>query len=194
MNYQAHYDKLIDKARNRNIAGYVEKHHIIPKCLGGSDAADNIVKLTPEEHYVAHQLLVKIYPKNYKLAYAANMLTVSRPNQQRNNKAYGWIKRHIASVEKPAMPKETRDKISAATKGRIPHNKGTGKPKAEKKPRTAWNKGIKGVLTQSAASNIKRSAKIQGQKRTQSTCNNITLAMIESHRQRKIMKSFQIDF
>ena len=60
MNYQKIYNKLINRAKNRNIMGYVEKHHIIPKCLGGEDCKTNLVNLTPEEHYLAHQLLVKI--------------------------------------------------------------------------------------------------------------------------------------
>ncbi|XAO17074.1 homing endonuclease [Escherichia phage FL23] len=60
MNYEKIYNSLIDRARNRALTGYKERHHIIPKCLGGSNDASNLVDLTPEEHYVAHQLLVKI--------------------------------------------------------------------------------------------------------------------------------------
>ena len=58
MNYQAHYNKLINRARNR--LGYTEKHHIIPRCMDGTNHATNIVALTPEENYVTHQLMVKI--------------------------------------------------------------------------------------------------------------------------------------
>jgi hypothetical protein len=64
MNYKKIYDNLISKGRNRVLNCYVERHHIIPKCMGGTDDEENLVELTPEEHYVAHQLLVKIYPKN----------------------------------------------------------------------------------------------------------------------------------
>lgn len=92
MNYQFHYDKLIQRAQNRQPEGYVEKHHIIPKCLGGSNKKDNMVKLYPEEHYVAHQLLVKIYPDNSKLVYAANRMTAKNKNVNRsNNKLYSWL-------------------------------------------------------------------------------------------------------
>ena len=89
MNYQKIYNKLINRAKNRNIMGYVEKHHIIPKCLGGEDCKTNLVNLTPEEHYLAHQLLVKIHPNNPKLIHAAVMMIPNRPS----NKLYGWIKR-----------------------------------------------------------------------------------------------------
>ena len=90
MNYSKIYNDLINKAKNRLIIGYYEKHHIIPKCIGGSDEEKNIVNLTPEEHYIAHQLLVKINPGNYSLAYAATMMTVKRTN----NKVHGWLARH----------------------------------------------------------------------------------------------------
>lgn len=93
MDYFKHYTLLIKKAKQRTIKGYYEKHHIIPKCLNGTNHSSNLVRLTPEEHYLAHQLLIKIYPNNSSLIYAVNMMTVNAPNQRRNNKVYGWIKR-----------------------------------------------------------------------------------------------------
>ena len=39
--------------------GDFEKHHILPRSIGGTDDADNLVKLTPREHFVAHRLLTK---------------------------------------------------------------------------------------------------------------------------------------
>lgn len=89
MDYKKIYHSLCYKTRSRSVDGYYETHHIIPKCLGGSDSPENLVDLTPEEHYLAHQLLVKIYPNNYALAKAAAMMIPNRPS----NKLYGWIKR-----------------------------------------------------------------------------------------------------
>lgn len=97
MDYKKIYDNLIFKGKNREVTGYFEHHHIIPKCLGGTDDKENIVKLSPEEHYVAHQLLVKIYPKNHALSKAAAMMIPNRPT----NKMYGWIKRRF-SIAKSA--------------------------------------------------------------------------------------------
>lgn len=94
MNYELHYSRLIEKAKGRSIEGYTERHHIIPRCLGGSDDADNLVRLTPEEHYVAHQLLVKMHPTNHKLINAAAMMIPKRPS----NKLYGWLRRKLSSV------------------------------------------------------------------------------------------------
>jgi len=92
MNYLAIYNRLIDRGKDRNTEDFTEVHHIIPRCMGGNDSSENLVRLTPEEHYVAHQLLVKIYPDNYGLAKAAMMMTAQRTN----NKVYGWIRRRHA--------------------------------------------------------------------------------------------------
>ena len=113
MNYQLHYDRLIERAQMRLLEGYVERHHIIPRCIGGSDDADNMVSLTAEEHYVAHQLLAKMHPKNYKLAYAVQLMTVSSQNHIRNNKLYGWIRKRLSAPKSL----EHRQKIGDAHRG-----------------------------------------------------------------------------
>ena len=56
MNYQAHYDKLIARGKRTLIHGYRERHHIIPRCLGGSNTAENLVYLTAEEHFVSLEI------------------------------------------------------------------------------------------------------------------------------------------
>ena len=62
MNYFLIYQRLIAKAKERVCPeGYVEKHHILPRALGGSNDSSNIVVLTSREHFVAHALLAKIY-------------------------------------------------------------------------------------------------------------------------------------
>jgi len=54
------YFSIIEEAKIENrIKGnrYYERHHIIPRSLGGSDKNENIILLTPEEHYECHGLL-----------------------------------------------------------------------------------------------------------------------------------------
>lgn len=46
MNYAAHYERLIERAKNRVLEGYRERHHILPRCMGGTNAPDNLVDLT----------------------------------------------------------------------------------------------------------------------------------------------------
>jgi hypothetical protein len=95
MDYASAYNKLITRGQLRILNPPFETHHIIPKCVGGSNMLSNLVNLTPEEHYTAHQLLLKIYPGNKKLIFAAHMMTVGLPTA-RKNKAYGWIKRKMS--------------------------------------------------------------------------------------------------
>lgn len=57
--FLSHYAKLIAKRKLDKPKGPIEKHHVLPKSVGGSDAKDNLVHLTPREHFVAHRLLLK---------------------------------------------------------------------------------------------------------------------------------------
>ena len=59
--YTNWYYSIIKRAQARTgIVGYSEKHHIIPKSLGGSNKKDNLVKLTAREHFICHLLLPKM--------------------------------------------------------------------------------------------------------------------------------------
>ena len=113
MDYHKHYYTLIHRAKSTVKEGYVEKHHIVPRCLGGSDEIDNLVALTAREHYIAHLLLVKIYPNEKKLVYAARMMCVSNEYHHRSmNRLYEWLKiKYIASitgVKRKPRGKETK--------------------------------------------------------------------------------------
>ena len=119
MNYQAIYDRLISRAKSRQLTGYTETHHVVPRCLNGEDSIDNLVKLTPEEHYLAHQLLLKIHPNSYKLAYAANMMTVGLGEFRSKNKRFGWLRRKLSETQKGMVFTEERCRnISNALRGR----------------------------------------------------------------------------
>ena len=92
MNYAKIYNSLIERAQNRALKGYSERHHIVPKCIGGTDKKSNLVRLTPEEHYVAHQLLVKMHPDVPGLVWAAVRMTHHSTSSRSNNKIYGWLR------------------------------------------------------------------------------------------------------
>ena len=74
MNYQRIHDAIIDRARNRTLQGYCEKHHIIPRCMNGTNFPDNLVFLTAREHFIVHKLLCEIYPNESKLFFAYRMM------------------------------------------------------------------------------------------------------------------------
>lgn len=58
----------------RTLEGYTEKHHIIPRCLGGSNEQINIAVLTAREHYIAHLLLTKM-TDDHRLKFGFVMIT-----------------------------------------------------------------------------------------------------------------------
>lgn len=100
MNYKIHYDKLIERGKRTLIHGYRELHHIIPRCMGGTNTKDNLVYLTAEEHFVAHKLLSKMYPNEYKLILAIAAMQRSSKNQVRNNKIFGKLRDKIAEASR----------------------------------------------------------------------------------------------
>lgn len=93
MNYSAIYDAIIARAKGRTLHCYTEKHHILPRCMGGSNDPVNIVNLTPEEHFVCHQLLAKSNPTHFGLNASALALCAHPNGKRASNKAYGWLKR-----------------------------------------------------------------------------------------------------
>lgn len=99
MDYQKHYDLLIERARARVLQGYVEVHHVVPRCLGGGDEKENLVQLTAEEHYLAHQLLHKLHPSVKGLLFSVISMSGNRWGNRNNNKSYGWIRRKNAILQ-----------------------------------------------------------------------------------------------
>jgi hypothetical protein len=85
MDYRKHYQNLIATRKRRQLqeGEYYERHHIIPKCMNGNNDKNNLVVLTAKEHYIAHWLLVKIYPENWKLKFAFYKMSKTNSKQSR---------------------------------------------------------------------------------------------------------------
>ena len=62
MIYTNLYQKFISSRPKRTHVAFdgLERHHIIPRSIGGSNSKDNIIALTPREHFIAHRILVKM--------------------------------------------------------------------------------------------------------------------------------------
>ena len=62
------YKEFIESCRGKKLKGNkYQIHHIVPKCLGGTDDKDNLIKLSWEDHWIAHQLLAQENPENKHL-------------------------------------------------------------------------------------------------------------------------------
>jgi len=124
--YTKYYNNIIVKASSRKLDGYTEKHHIIPRCMGGSNAKYNLVILTAKEHFICHLLLTKMLagPLKYKMVKASMMMTNQiGPGQQRyktTSRIYEILKTSL-----PPMPDETRSKMSQSQKERFKDRDGT---------------------------------------------------------------------
>jgi endogenous inhibitor of DNA gyrase (YacG/DUF329 family) len=130
--YTKWYDSIIDNAQKRDLNGYCERHHIIPRSLGGSDEPDNLVALTPKEHFVCHLLLTKMTEgRNQILMKYAATLMAGYDGKWITGKLYeslrqGWSqdRDHIANRHKSRRSRgywfseEVKRKIGDANRGR----------------------------------------------------------------------------
>lgn len=81
--YTKTYEAIIAKARLRHVqTGYTEKHHVIPKSLGGGNGY-NLVRLTVREHFICHWLLIRMISIPSLVAKMENSLRLMRSDKQK---------------------------------------------------------------------------------------------------------------
>ena len=119
MNYEKVYNQIVERSKTRELTCYTEKHHIIPRCMGGLDISENLVKLTAREHFICHWLLCRIYPDNRKLAYAFRAMCILHNDQQTryipSSRAYQECKEYI---RKMGVSDEIREKLRKQNLGK----------------------------------------------------------------------------
>jgi hypothetical protein len=104
--YTRIYYSIVNRARDRKLIGYIEKHHIIPKSLGGNDSSENLVKLIAREHFICHRLLTKMTEgeSKSKMHQAVWMMTVTNSdNQNRHkvtNRVYETLKLNMSLMKR----------------------------------------------------------------------------------------------
>lgn len=84
MTYQNFINNILED-RGRFACGdeYHECHHIIPKCMGGTDNDENLIDLFAREHFEAHRLLALENPEHDGVIYAWwNMAHITKFNQR----------------------------------------------------------------------------------------------------------------
>lgn len=151
--YSKYYTNLIGKARTENVnLKLCEKHHIKPKCLGGSNSSTNLVKMTPRQHFIAHMFLNRIYPEHEGL-HTALFLMSSRSKV--NSRLYEMLKLNWMSKMKAKEPffkgkehsKESKELMRDSKLGSKNHNYGKPRSNATKLKIAKSNKGKKRTNT-----------------------------------------------
>ena len=75
MKYNNFIKRILESRENVKQEGvYMERHHVIPKCMGGTNDPENLVWLTDREHLIAHKMLYRENKSNYKLAFAYHQI------------------------------------------------------------------------------------------------------------------------
>jgi hypothetical protein len=144
MNYEKMYRDLCLRGQGRVLEGYVEKHHIQMRSRGGSDGIDNITHLTAREHFIAHWLLARMYPNDYKAQAAFRMMANVR-----------GVNRYTPSSRAVAEARESAAKLHSQLL--------TGRkvPREQVERRSATRRGVK----QSETTKQRRSESLRGRER-----------------------------
>jgi len=141
MNYEKIYNDFIEDRRTTEDAliasgEYFERHHVVPRSMGGTDDASNMIALTAGDHYFAHLCLAKAYGGSQWLGVWATsgmdkdnrrkidlfslraMVNFARINmaQHLSDTQKGVAKPHMAGEKNPMNTSEYREKQLAAVR------------------------------------------------------------------------------
>jgi len=116
--YSKWYFNIIENAKNRKEIFEYEKHHIVPRSMGGCDSDYNLVKLSFREHFICHLLLTKMCldrQDEVKMLWALHRLTFSKDYYS----SYQYElarKKHIFNMKNnhPSKKETWRDSVSKA--------------------------------------------------------------------------------
>ena len=130
MCYQEFIQNILNTRGRFNCGNeYHERHHIIPKCLGGSNEEENLIDLFAKEHFIAHKLLAQENPDNNSLVFAWTCMAFPNNNVQKRYEAtpeeYEEAKKAISkAMSGRTVSDETKKKQSNIAKERfsVPEN------------------------------------------------------------------------
>lgn len=150
--YKVWHDNIIVKAKARQEDGIYEKHHIIPRCLKGSNDKSNLVKLTPREHFIVHMLLCKftVGQAKHKMLYSFNAMSTMRYGKRKyklHSRTAGVLRKEFYQCLKGRKDSpETRLKKSLRFQGKNNPNYGKKFNEEHRRKLSEAKKGKKHIL------------------------------------------------
>lgn len=123
--YIARYNSFISSLKGQFVEGYCEKHHIVPRSHGGSNKKENLISLTPRQHFIAHRMLWKAYGGSMARAYF--MMSATGKYGKIGSKTYAMareeysqqvVRQMAIKPNIPAFTPEHREKLRQAKLGR----------------------------------------------------------------------------
>jgi hypothetical protein len=125
--YNKWYWNIIENSKMRILESdlYTERHHIVPKSLGGTNSDENIAILTAKEHFICHLLLTKMVAgkDKHRMIYAAWQMTMinKRERYKISSRIYELLKTQLSkSLKGRTLSEETKRKIGLKSVGRKP--------------------------------------------------------------------------
>jgi hypothetical protein len=138
--YTKAYFNIVENAKTKKYTGYTEKHHILPKSLGGTNGKNNLVRLSAREHFVCHKLLMRMVTGNarYKMIEAFSYFS----NNTKRKLVFN--SRQIEELSSAnAIASSKRNKGNEFYKYRKPANENLKKLRAKNAANSRWvNNGI----------------------------------------------------
>lgn len=129
--YYKWYTNIVNGAKQRALLDcYIERHHVVPKSLGGSNNSDNLVNLTAREHFICHMLLVKFTSGKSKQKMAWALWRLANPRKGCNkikSKQYDIARRAFSEQIKISNSRPLSAKHKQALRGPRPNFIQTGK-------------------------------------------------------------------
>lgn len=105
IHHKKRYDNFIESLKRDRDLDTFEIHHIVPKSMGGDDNKNNLIKLTPREHFIAHLMLHKTYPESISMLKALQAMFRSNffvHGKKFNGRKYEVMRRY--AFRKTAKP------------------------------------------------------------------------------------------
>lgn len=137
--------------RRYKVFGYFERHHILPRSMGGDDVESNLVLLTGREHFICHYLLTKMCVSGRdrdRMLHAFMLMKGENSGQQRycNSRLYEATKAAYGQSRREALVGTTKSpehkaKISASLTGKVTSEETKRKQSenASKRPRKPFS-------------------------------------------------------